>query len=72
MKNFTTSKTKAIKLGKHILKSENNVNRLAYSIVKSTSCKCCCGETEAYNVTAEIKKEFYDITIGVCKQCNNN
>lgn len=72
MKNFTTSKTKAVLLGKNILKSENNVKRLAYSIVKTTSCKCNCGETLGYNVTAEIKGQWYDVTIGICEQCNNN
>lgn len=72
MENFTTSKTKAVQLAKSILKSNNNVKRLSYSTVKSTSCQCGCGETLAYNVTAEIKGEWYDVTIGVCKQCNNN
>lgn len=72
MKNFTTSKTKAIQLAKEILKNENNVNTLVGSTVKSTSCQCGCGETIAYNVTAQIAGNWVDITIGVCKKCNNN
>ncbi len=67
--NITTTENKAIQLAKSILKNDNNVKRLAYSIVKSTSCQCACGETGAVNVTAQIKGQWYDVTVGYCSAC---
>lgn len=71
MKIITTSKTKAINLAKEILKSENNVKRLAYSTFKNTSINCNCGETCAIEVAAQIKGNFYYQTVGICKHCAN-
>jgi len=70
MKNlFTTSKTEAIKLGKEILRTDNNVKRLPYTNIKGSSLQCNCGETYAVRVYAKIKGEFPEITIGVCTHC---
>lgn len=66
---ITTSKTKAVQIAKDILRQENGVSRIGYSIVKNTSCNCGCGETPAINLIAKIKGDYRDITIGICKQC---
>jgi hypothetical protein len=68
MKTMTTSYTKAVKIAKEILKDTHNVKRLT-SLIKSTSCTCGCGESPAITVSAIIKDEYYDVTVGICKEC---
>lgn len=73
-RQFTTSKTKAIKVAKEILKNIFGVKRLKYYLIKNSSASCGCGETFAVYVLGWRTKDgkIESTRVGVCKVCNNN
>ena len=71
-KIFETTKEKAISAAKEILRTEYGVKRLSYTHVKDSRMQCDCGESYAVEVTAKIKGNYYDVTVGVCERCANN
>ncbi len=70
MIEIVNTERKAIKLAKGLTRNHFNTKRIAYNIIKYTSCQCDCGETLAIKLTShKAYQGWYSVIVGICTSC---
>lgn len=69
MNPIEKTKGRAILKAKDLLRAKHKCNNLFYTKVKHINGRCYCGETEAIEVSAEIKGVIEWTYVNICKHC---